>query len=553
MDDVAPWIQFDPHNYRRNLVARTDRWELRLHCWRPGQTTTLHGHGASACAFRVIRGSAFETRIGARDAVLPPGSLVDESAGGLVHQVGNAANDALLTLHAYAPPLPIDAPSARAGRSVVIVGGGASGIAVAVHLLARNSPDLRVYVVERGPWIGRGVAYGVESGVFRLNVPAGKMSLDPRRPGDFAEWAGADPGEFLGRAAYGSYLEARLADAVRASPAKVRIVRGDVVAADHEGVLLADGRRIDAEAVVLATGIAPRVAPSELPVDSRVVDAWDECALAALPREGAILVLGAGLSALDVVALCEAQGHRGSLTILSRRGLLPRPHLSPSSGGAPTGVPPATAAAAPRALRPLIRWVRDHVLEQTRAGRPWQHALDALRPHTASLYRGLPAAERARFVRSVRPYWEVLRHRAPPESLDRIARLRSHGSLEVVAGRVARCTSRGEGLDVEIALAGGGFRTSRYDAIVRCIGPALDPSEAQTPLVRALVESGLAKPDAAGLGIETDEEGRVVTPSGRPSERLYALGAVRRASSWEVTAMPDITGQALALAAHLVP
>ncbi|HEY6460830.1 MAG TPA: cysteine dioxygenase family protein, partial [Polyangiaceae bacterium] len=143
IEDVAPWIRFDADNYRRNLVAAGGRWELRLHCWRPGQTTSLHGHGGAACAFRVVRGSAVETRIGARDAVLPPGAVVEESAEGFVHQVGNAGEDALLTLHAYAPALPVGAPSARTGRNVVVVGGGAGGIAVAVHLLRRNDPALR--------------------------------------------------------------------------------------------------------------------------------------------------------------------------------------------------------------------------------------------------------------------------------------------------------------------------------------------------------------------------------------------------------------------------
>jgi uncharacterized NAD(P)/FAD-binding protein YdhS len=96
-------------------------------------------------------------------------------------------------------------------------------------------------------------------------------------------------------------------------------------------------------------------------------------------------------------------------------------------------------------------------------------------------------------------------------------------------------------------------RRERYARIVRCIGPALEPSEAETPLVRALVASGLATADPAGLGIVTDEEGRVVEASGAPSERILAIGAVRRASSWETTSVPDIAVHALALATRLAP
>jgi uncharacterized NAD(P)/FAD-binding protein YdhS len=88
---------------------------------------------------------------------------------------------------------------------------------------------------------------------------------------------------------------------------------------------------------------------------------------------------------------------------------------------------------------------------------------------------------------------------------------------------------------------------------VRCLGPALERSEAEAPLVRALVARGLAAADPAGLGVVTDEEGRVVTPSGAPSARLFAIGALRRASSWETTSIPDIALHARALSLRIAP
>jgi uncharacterized NAD(P)/FAD-binding protein YdhS len=302
---------------------------------------------------------------------------------------------------------------------------------------------------------------------------------------------------------------------------------------------------------VLATGIAPRLAPSSLPDDPAILDAWDECAIAALPREGRILVLGAGLTALDVMALLDAQGFRGDATILSRRGLLPRPHLSRHGAVAPLA--PGVVDAAPSDLRGLLRWGRAVVRDHDRRGEPWQHAIDALRPHVTRLYRGLPAVDRARFVRSVRPYWDVLRHRAPADTIALVDAWRAAGRARVLAGRILSCEATPDGLDVVLQLADGPRRVERYDRIVRCIGPALERSETEAPLVRELVASGLAAVDPAGLGIVTDELGRVVAPSGAPSERLFAIGALRRASSWETTAVPDISVHALALARHLIP
>ena len=129
-DDVRGFVSFEDDSYVRALIFRNDRLELRLHCWRPGQSSSLHGHGASACAFKILRGTATETVLGDRDRVWAPGSVVVENAPRL-HQVMNAGKDPLLTLHAYSPPLPVDAPSPRRGRQVVIVGGGFAGAVVA--------------------------------------------------------------------------------------------------------------------------------------------------------------------------------------------------------------------------------------------------------------------------------------------------------------------------------------------------------------------------------------------------------------------------------------
>ena len=121
-DDVRGFVRFDDDSYVRALIFRNDRLELRLHCWRPGQSTSLHGHGASACAFKILRGTATETVLGDRDRVWAPGSIVEENAPRL-HQVMNAGRDPLLTLHAYSPPLPVEACTnsmytrSRSGRS----------------------------------------------------------------------------------------------------------------------------------------------------------------------------------------------------------------------------------------------------------------------------------------------------------------------------------------------------------------------------------------------------------------------------------------------------
>jgi hypothetical protein len=92
-----------------------------------------------------------------------------------------------------------------------------------------------------------------------------------------------------------------------------------------------------------------------------------------------------------------------------------------------------------------------------------------------------------------------------------------------------------------------------YDALVRCVGPAIEGSDLETPLVRAMLARGVAQRDPAGLGIVTDAIGRVVDAQGRPSPRLLALGALQRAEGWETTSVPEIAAAARTLAAELLP
>jgi uncharacterized NAD(P)/FAD-binding protein YdhS/quercetin dioxygenase-like cupin family protein len=545
-DDVRGFVRFDDDSYVRALIFRNDRLELRLHCWRPGQSTSLHGHGASACAFKILRGTATETVLGDRDRVWAPGSIVEENAPRL-HQVMNAGRDPLLTLHAYSPPLPIDAPSPRSGRQVVVVGGGFAGAAVATHLLREMDGAGRIHLVEMGPWLGRGIAYGVESEVFRLNVPASRMSMDPEAPDDFVTFSGSEaaPHAFLGRALYARYVTARVAATIKTSAAKMRLWRDEAVAVTRDAVVLRGGATLPADVVILATGIVPRVKQAHHRFHPRVVDAWDECALATLPlgKEGRLLLLGSGLSALDVLAFLDAQAFAGEVTLVSPRGLLPLSHEPEFQGTAP--LPADDVARAPTALRPLVRWVRETIASAVAGGMPWQRAVDSLRPHVIRLYRSLPVGDRGSFVRHVRPYWDVFRHRAPADALARVGDWTRAGRLRRIAGRVT-IDGRGDAssVTVDIRERSGRERRERFDAVVRCVGPALDVAEAATPLLRSLIDGGLATLSPNGLGIETTPDGCVVDGRGEASPRIFGLGAVRRASDWETTSVPDIAKHA---------
>jgi uncharacterized NAD(P)/FAD-binding protein YdhS len=436
-------------------------------------------------------------------------------------------------------------PGASAPRSITIIGGGFAGAALAYHLLQRQSP-LRINIVERGEQLGRGLAYAVQNPVLRLNVPAARMSLDPERPDDFVQFAGceATPHAFLPRREYGAYVEARLTRAMRARAQRLQVVRGEAIAIESGRVRLRDGRSIAADRIVLATGVAAASGSSRWPEDARVIDAWDEVACTRAAGHGRLLLVGAGLSSLDALTLLESAGHSDEVTVLSRHGLLPRPHAA-SSGSFQV---PASHGPAPTRLRALVRWVRALVQAAEHSGAPWQHAIDALRPDVPRLWEQLSTRDRERFACLVRPYWEVLRHRAPADTLEAVAARRAHGQLRLLSGRVLGCQARADGLHVTLRLRGGACRVERFSRVVRCLGPAPTIEPESAPLLAALLRAGLAQRDPTGLGIVTLAHGRLTDSAGRPSRQLFAIGQPCRASRWETTSVPEIVRDAVALA-----
>jgi uncharacterized NAD(P)/FAD-binding protein YdhS len=437
------------------------------------------------------------------------------------------------------------------GGRIAIIGAGFSGTALAVQLLRRDGGP--VALIERSGAFGPGLAYGTRSDRHLLNVPSGRMSLLPDQPDHFTrrlarEGLNADPSAFARRADYGRYIGACLAEAEAAAPGRLTRITAEVVDARLEpggAVLrLADGRRHVAEQVVLATGNPP---PGQLALaglaaagDRWISDPWDGDALSKVRKKDDVLLIGTGLTAVDVLLALEEQGWRGRATAVSRRGLLPRVH----GARAPEG-----SAAFPRG--PLSEQTAEIRLRA--AHRPWTEVMDGLRPHGQAMWLALSPAERRRFLRHLRPWWDVHRHRMAPEIGAAMDRLSESGRLAVHAGRLLQVEPDDAGLRVAWRPRGAAEAVeSRPAWVVNCTGPEGDPSRAGQPLLDALLESGAARVDGLRLGLEIDGSGRVLDAEGRPQPALWSLGPPTRGVLWEIVAVPDIRVQAASLAEQLL-
>jgi uncharacterized NAD(P)/FAD-binding protein YdhS len=455
--------------------------------------------------------------------------------------------------------------------TILIIGAGFSGAVTAVNLSRlSHGRALRIVLVNRSGAMARGIAYGTASTEHLLNVPAGNMSALADDPQDFVNylrWAtpSTTPADFVRRQLYGCYLEALLDAAAHAAPPSTTLERwiGEVVSIDGGGadtavhVRLADGRVIDADRVVLAFGhFAPADPAAAAPLRTSVRyvrDPWVPGALARIGADEPVLLLGTGLTAVDVALSLAGAGRSAPLHALSRRGLLPAAHRARRSQLDDAEALDLVDAMAGASVRGGLRALRAGVRRHEAAGGDWRDVIAALRPATPRLWQGLAPADRARFVQRLQPYWDVARHRCAPASYERFLALRDAGLLDARAGRLRVLQEIDGGVEAVFApRSGGDEQRLRVAHVVNCTGPSTDLERVAEPLVLQLRRDGRLLQDPLRLGVQVDAQGSLLDRDGRPSPCLHYIGPLLRARDWEATAVPELRMHARVLAERLL-
>ena len=437
---------------------------------------------------------------------------------------------------------------------VAVVGGGASATLMVAHLLRHDGPVPHVVVIDRRGLHGRGQAYSTEDPSHLLNARAANMSGLHDDPGHLLAWVReggieACGDDFLPRSLYGRYLRDLLDTSAQRRPAgQVSELTGTALSltADPAGagwrLHLADGTCLAADAVVLATGNqAPAALPWTLPASGYIADPWAPGALDTIDDDAPVLIVGTGLTMVDLaMSLTRCHPDR-TVYAVSRHGMLPRPHRLPRPPAAPIVLP-----AERMNLRELLRWARQTVRAN---GGEWHGVVDAVRPHVQDLWADLSEPDRRRFLNRIARYWEVHRHRIPPVTAARIDELRATGRLRVLRGRIdgvqsaddCRFSVRVHHDDEVLGI--------RVGWLINGTGPAAAP--ATDPFLHGLTTAGIARPGPLGLGLDAEADGAVRDAAGHPHQRLFTLGPTLRGLHYETTAIPEIRAQAAALARRL--
>jgi uncharacterized NAD(P)/FAD-binding protein YdhS len=389
-----------------------------------------------------------------------------------------------------------------------IIGGGASGSLVAAHLIRSGFPKDAISIFDRSGLVGSGAAYGAETENYLLNVPSGKMSAYPDEPGHFADWLvqrglgieGEVSAKFVARQSYGQYLRELIQD--------VCVISEEVTLIEFQSGQFKIGDR-NFDHLVLALGNADPTLPTQF---ARFQDhpgfrnsPWRNLP-ADIRSEDRVLIIGTGLTMLDALCELSARGFLGQVTAVSRHGFMPQPHQ-------PTTPVPYDGATT---LRAILKYVRN--------AEDWRAAIDGLRPTSQTIWKQFSLREKRQFLRHVRPYWEVRRHRAPAQTY-----------------QLAQDWIRSGQLSIQLA-ADFDPGQSNFDWVFNATGPNQRFASRAVPVIESLVERGLASYDELGLGLGPSS----LNPG------LHAIGTLTLGSLWECTAVPDIRNQAAAISARIL-
>ncbi len=385
-----------------------------------------------------------------------------------------------------------------------------------------------------------GPAFGTADAAHLLNVPASGMSVVPGERFDFVTWC-VDEGLtspddatyfFAPRNRWARYLRTRLDEARAAAGDRLRVthVRSTAtgISVDASGVRVttADGSAVVGDRLVLATGL-PGVgdgwSPCDLSDQPRYVgDPWRPGALdEVLADDGDVLVIGTGLTMVDVAISLLRSGADRRLEAISRNGRLPRRHADRYLGEVVPDI-----ATWGESLDEIRGAVATHIARVERLLGNWRPGVDGVRYRVAELWGRLGHDDRALFVRELAGRWGIHRHRMPPSSGVLVDEARAAGRLVIRAGRITGVEPGPDGITIRTA---DDARTHSW--VVNCTGPQSDLRRLGNPVLDSLFANGLARTDALGLGLLTDG-GQVLDADGRPGP-IWALGSLRRGELWE--------------------
>lgn len=449
-------------------------------------------------------------------------------------------------------------------KYITIIGAGLSGTLLAMNLLKRDCKEkVHIKLIDRNSSSNLGPAYSTDED-YLLNVPAEIMGAFTDKPDHFLNWAvskniTAEKGDYLPRKLYREYIHEMLQHALESKSSNILFERVQGEAVDLkivEGipvVYMDNGSEFKTDNVVLALGNSmprnPELKSRAFIEDKRYIrNPWDHKVLSSLSPDDTIFFIGTGQTTVDIAAGLFKKKHRGKMISISRKGLFPlvqkKVEPYPSFYDELKGITDIPS---------VLSIVRKHIRIAEKKGLDSRSVIDSLRPHTRNIWMSLLPEEKRRFLRHVFRYWEIIRSRIPPASMEIMDKLRLSGQLEVLKGRITDIIPSENKMDIIYVKRGSSEEKSvKADVVINSIGPCQDYDQIDHPFIKNLIRRRLIHCDPAHVGINALPEGPVISDDGTPSDIIFTIGLPLKGVVWESLAAPEIRAEAEVLSKILI-
>ena len=426
---------------------------------------------------------------------------------------------------------------------LVIIGGGAGGIAVAAHImkLVKKGKQLRsITLIEKSNSVGPGLAYSDACVGTILNMEASKSGIYADDPEHFTRWIGLHfpnlkETDYPQRQVYGAYLSSVLDDLVKdASQNEItfRIINDEAIDISHIDddleVVLKKGTRIQTANAVLALGnFLTTLNPKLGGFPGFFSSPWPLKQLRVIEPDAPVSILGSGLTAIDVAISLVENGHRGNIKFISRNGRLPKIRgVAPryerrymmhslardveTSEGEVFGKVVDTIKREIESFEggnhyessdlstftDPLKGLRADIKNAENGTLRWQEVLRATTPVIERYWNCMSSNEKSVFLRDYIGIWFQFRYAIPLENARKILVLMEEGQLRVVRSATgARSDTRWDGNHFSVATNEGDVQ-SKY--LIEAVGQEHNASFIRSALMERLLSKGILKPHTAG-------------------------------------------------------
>lgn len=451
-----------------------------------------------------------------------------------------------------------------------IIGGGFSGTMMVRHLVSQTKSQVDICIFNSDDSISTGIAYNTKSSKLLLNVIASKMSAFHNDPDHFLNWCLKNQicddlntsllaNSFLPRSIYGNYLNdiwKETIEIAKRNGHQLNVIPKKVTRIENETnkyKVLFENDHLEIDYVILATG-------NELPRNPEIKNdsffsskfyqqnPW-RIDFSSINSELPILIVGNGLTMVDTVMELRENGFFQTIVSVSPNGfnILPHRNFNFQYNS------PLNEISENKSLLDLVNIIRKELKRLKSFGISAEPLIDTLRPKTQKIWQNFTVSEKRFFMKKLRHFWGVARHRIPFVSYDYIQKERIENKLQIMAGKLIDLREENNSVTAEILdKKSNSILKSSYSIVINCTGPETNINLTKNELLIQLKSEGLIKQDQLKLGLEVNDLFQIIDEEENPQEQMFAIGNLLKGKLWESTAVNELRLQAEQIALQII-